>query len=180
MAEVNEEVSRLFFEANGFLVRTNLSYFVKKPKGPAGTSDIDLLVANMAPESSIEMPFILEEEHLAGISKAIIEVKGWHMERISPSLSSFDRIAYFTRPEAIRAATDFFHASDFKNILITSALVTTKKARTKAIDTLRTMSIDHVIEFKTIIDGLFEKLDPTKSSNSEVLQTLRLVKIYRG
>ena len=84
MADVNEEIARQYFEDNGFLVRTNLRYYINRNiVGPGGLSDIDLVVANMNPTDLEPLPFILHTQDLIGISKASIEVKGWHTERIT-------------------------------------------------------------------------------------------------
>lgn len=180
MADVNEEIARKYFEDNGFLVRTNLKYYINtNAGGPGGLSDIDLVAINMKPSDLGSLPFILTTNDLKGISKASIEVKGWHTERITPNTNNFSRLLYFTRNEAVNAASDFFNSRDFKKILVISSLAINPLAREETIEKLRSGGIDHVIEFKTIIDSLYESVDIKKNPGSEILQTVRLIKIYR-
>jgi hypothetical protein len=40
--------------------------------------------------------------------------------------------------------------------------------------------IDHIIEFKTIIDDIYKMVEQNKNYNSEALQTMRLLKIYKN
>ena len=180
MADVNEEIAREYFEDNGFLVRTNLKYYINpNAGGPGGLSDIDLVAINMKPTDLGILPFILTTNHLKGISKASIEVKGWHTERITPNTNNFIRLLHFTRNEAVKAVSEFFDSCDFKKILIISSLAINQLAREETIERLCSGGIDHVIEFKTIIDSLYESVDPNKNPSSEILQTIRLIKIYR-
>ena len=119
MTDVNEEIARQYFEENGFLVRTNLRYYINKNGGgPGGLSDIDLVVANMKPVDLGDLPFVLSTDDLKGISKASIEVKGWHTERITPKTNNFNRLSHFIRKEATEAVTNFFGTCKFKKILI--------------------------------------------------------------
>jgi len=39
--------------------------------------------------------------------------------------------------------------------------------------------IDHIIEFETIINDIYKKVKENKNYNSEILQTMRLLKIYK-
>jgi len=180
MADVNEEIVREYFEDNGFLVRTNLKYYINRNNGgPGGLSDIDLVVVNMKTTDLGSLPFILTTNDLKGISKASIEVKGWHTERITPNINNFNRLSHFARNEAVEVASKFFDTRDFKKILVISSLAISQSVKETTIEKLRSAGIDHVIEFKTIIDSLYESVDPQKSPSSEILQTIRLIKIYR-
>jgi len=180
MSDVNEEIAREYFEDNGFLVRMNLKYYINRNNGgPGGLSDIDLLVVNLKPTDLGSLPFILTTHDLKGISKAAIEVKGWHTERITPRTNNFDRLLYVARNEAVEAASKFFGTLDFKKILIVSSLAISQSAKEATIEKLRSAGIDHIIEFKTVIDSLYESVETQKSPSSEILQTIRLIKIYR-
>jgi len=152
MKDVNEEISRLYFESNGFLVRTNLRYYVRRHEnGPGGRSDVDLVVANMNPMEKINLPFILTTDDVKNIKRAAVEVKGWHTEKISTRTNNFKRLGYLAREEAVKAVSEFFGRSDFKKILIIPSFAPRKQEET--IDKLQSFGIDHVIEFKTIIDN---------------------------
>lgn len=179
MRDVNEEIVRLYFEGNGFLVRTNVPYYVRKnDRGPGGRSDIDLIVANMNHSEKDNLPFVLTNDDVKGINKAAIEVKGWHTETISPATNNFERLTYITREEAVNAVEEVFGKCRFKKILIIPSLAPRRRAET--IDKLRSFGIDHVIEFKTIMDKLYNSTNTKENPSSAVLQTIRLMKIYKS
>ena len=122
--------------------------------------------------------FILSVDDLKCIDFAIIESKGWHTETFTESkIKSNPRIFNFVRKEAIKEAEIFFDRSDFKKILVCSKLPADEKAKEKSINLLRSNGIDHIIEFSTIVENLWN-IDETKSYDSEILQTIRLVKMY--
>jgi len=82
----NETIVRHFFELNGFLVRTNVKYWVSGKRG-GGDSDIDLVVYNLNPDKlNPPQAFILTVDELAGIRQAIVETKGWHTESFTEGL----------------------------------------------------------------------------------------------
>jgi hypothetical protein len=103
MSDVNEELVRRYFELQGYFVRTNVRYELRTEKG-MGYSDIDLCVL-----------------HPLSGDAAIVEVKGWHAERVTPSyLRQWPRLFYFVRPEALAAATGLLGRDDFRRVLVVS------------------------------------------------------------
>lgn len=182
MADVNEEIARLFFENRDFLVRTNVKYWVKGKKGIGGDSDVDLVAVNLHPDC-INPPknFILKTDDLKGIEYAAIEVKGWHTEAFTPSLiKAAPRIFNFIRPEADKKIKDVIQTAHYKKILVIPTLTKNEEKRKEAIKMLSQDGIDHIIEFETIIDDIYKMVEPNKNYNSEVLQTMRLLKIYKN
>lgn len=181
MSDVNEEFARVFFEENDFLVKTNLKYYVKKEgKTIGGDSDIDLLILHLKPNTmSPVSTFVLNVEDLKSIDCAIVESKGWHTETFTESkIKSNPRIFNFVREEAIEKAELFFNRSNFKKILLCSKLPTDRVAREKSIELLQSKGIDHIIEFSTIVQNLWELSKRQKSYDSEILQTIRLIQMY--
>lgn len=181
MSDVNEEFARVFFEKNDFLVRTNLPYYIKKEgKTNGGDSDIDLLILHLKPiKPKPVSKFILNVDDLKCIDFAIVESKGWHTETFTESkIKSNPRIFNFVRKEAIKEAEIFFNRSDFKKILVCSKLPVNEKAKEKSIKLLQSNGIDHIIEFSTIVKNLWNQDNENKSYDSEILQTIRLVKMY--
>ena len=180
MPDINETIVRHFFELNGFLVRTNVKYMVAKAK-VSGQSDIDLVVYNL--DSRTDHPpedFVLTEDDLPGIGRAIVEVKGWHNDSFTPgTISSFPEVFNFVRPEAIQAASKFFRGADFPRILVVSRLSPVEEARDAAIELLKAGGIEHVIEFPTILHFIADQVETNKNyPDSEIMQTIRLLKIY--
>jgi hypothetical protein len=181
MSDVNEEFARVFFEENDFLVRTNLDYYVKKDGSSiGGDSDIDLLILHLKPNTLNPVSnFVLNVEDLKSIDCAIVESKGWHTETFTESkINSNPRIFNFVREEAIKKAELFFNRSNFKKILLCSKLPTDQVARQKSIELLQSKGIDHIIEFSTIVQNLWKLSERKKSYDSEILQTIRLIKMY--
>src|SRR5437870_3947876 len=87
LSDVNEELVRRYYELQGYFVRTNVRYEFRSGNG-MGHSDLDLCVL-----------------HPITGDAAVVEVKGWHTERITASyLRAWPRLFFFVRKEALAAA----------------------------------------------------------------------------
>ena len=181
MPDVNETVVRHFFELNGFLVRTNVKYWVSGERG-GGDSDIDLVVYNLNPDKlNPPQSFVLTVQELTGIRRAIIETKGWHTESFTAGLiKNTPRIFNFVRREAIAAARDtVLYDADFRRILVVSRLSRTQTNRKAAVQLLKDGGINHVIEFGTVVRFIVDQVEANKNyPDSEILQTIRLLRVY--
>lgn len=180
MADVNEEVVRLFFEDLGFFVRSNVEYKVTGATGGSGNSDLDLLVTNRATTGDAkDVGFELTASTTQLILNASVEVKGWHGQSFSPStIRAWNRIFHFTRPAAIKTAADVLGTSEFRKILVLSRFPKQSKKRTQSVQMLRDGGIDHVLEFGVVMTHLRSVVKENRNYSSEVLQTLRLVILY--
>ena len=181
MPDINETIVRLFFELNGFLVRTNVEYWVSGERG-GGDSDIDLVVYNLNPDK-LHPPrdFVITLGDLPGIRQAIVETKGWHTESFTEGLvKNTPRIFNFVRPVAIEMAREeVFFDADFRRILVVSRLSPVEENRQAAIGRLKEGGIDHVVEFRTIVRFIVDQVVPNKNyPDSEIMQTIRLLKVY--
>ena len=181
MPDINETVVRHFFELNDFLVRTNVKYWVSGWRS-GGESDIDLVVLNLNPDKrNPPRSFVMTLDELPGIRRAIVETKGWHTTRVTEGLiKRTPRIFNFVRPEAIAAARDtVLYDADFRRILVVSTLSHMQRNREAAISLLKAGGINHVIEFPTIIRFIVDEVEANKNyPDSEILQTIRLLKVY--
>lgn len=179
MPDVNEEFAKLFFELCGFFVQTNVKYQVCENRKVPGESDIDLIVVNLKPDKKYTIKnFILEVHDLKGIERAIVEVKGWHEQDLVPSvIKPASSLFYIVRTEAIQKAREVL-SDDFKKLLIISSQAKTEKSKQNAIKKLKSGGIDYVLEFKTILEKLWNETEINKNYQSEILQTMRLVKKY--
>lgn len=163
MTDVNEEIVRIYFELNNYLVRTNLVFLVKREKS-SGYSDIDLAIYNQENDE-----------------KAIVEVKGWHGTHFTPSdLKAYEnQIFKFVKPEALQVAKTFFKTSDFKKFLVISKLPRTENARKESLKIIESYGIDKVFFFKDILRYVVSQVkENINYRDSEFLQTIRLMKIY--
>lgn len=166
LTDVNEEIVRQYFELKGYFVQTDILYL--KPKGKTGKKssgygDIDLIIVH--PKTS---------------DKAIVGVSGWHRERITPSYVEGleGRLFSFISPLALNRASQVLGTKKFRKILVISQLGSTVSSKESFLRKAKKMGVDEVIEFPTILKELIKLIKTEPSYDSEVLQTLRLLKIY--
>lgn len=166
MTDVNEEIVKAYYEARGYIVKTN-QYFKKN----RGASDIDLIIY-----------------HPKNKDKAIISVKGWHNESLTRKTIKSERWAGANREdlglgkEAEKVAEDFLGTSKFRKILVFSRIGdkdyhTFKKELAKKFGSDEVMDFPHII--KELIEDAVIGVDTQRNyKDSEFLQTLRLLKKY--
>jgi len=177
MTDVNEEIVKAYYEAQGYLVKTN-HYYVKKKfaeekKLGQGPSDIDLIV--MHPKTK---------------DKAIISVKGWHNDVVRRSnIKKWEEKDYMKLKldkQTIEAGEIFFGTKDFRKILVLSCFDKKEYSELKK-ELEKFYGYNEVIDFPTILRDLIEgnkqmnieKFNQFKNyRDSEFLQTLRLLIKY--
>ncbi len=178
MTDVNEEVVKAYYEAQGYIVKTN-NYYVKKKfseegkKKGQGPSDIDLIIM-----------------HPITKDKAIISVKGWHNDVVRESnikkWLGKDNMKLKIDSQTIEAGKSFFGDDNFKKILVLSCI--DKENYNELKRELETFyGYDLVLDFPTILNDLIEG-NPEKKiprfndfkhyRDSEFLHTLRLIIKY--
>ena len=164
--DVNESIVRLYFESRGFLVRTNVQFFKPKEKTgkqSSGYGDLDLVIMN--PHTG---------------EKAVVGVSAWHTERITPSYIDEwgHRIFNFVDDLALQKATEIFGTSDLKKILVVSRLGARPESRQTFIKKAHKKGVDEILEFPEILRDLVDYVKVKPSYDNEVLQIIRLLKIY--
>lgn len=180
MTDTNTQVVREFLEANNFTVITNRKFQLQKAE-PPGRYSIDILGANMqCLEPETPLPMRLQADHIRYLPNVIVDVKGWHSYRFSPSLLSSTReLYYFVSPEALEFARGVFGGDNFKSILVISEASQTEESWFKMEGTLREKGVDHVLEFPTILSFLISHVEVSVNYvGSDILQLLRLLKRY--
>lgn len=180
MADTNTKIVREFLEANNFSVITNRKFQLQKAE-PAGRYSIDLIAMNMQyTEPSAPLPMRLQADHVRRIPNIIVDVKGWHSGRLSPSVvSSSPELFNFISPNALEFAHEVFRGHPFKSILVISEASQTEALWHKTEDMLRERGVDHVLEFPTILNYLITHVEVNLNYvESETLQLLRLLKRY--
>lgn len=165
-SNVNRELTRIYFELHGFLTQLNEHFFVFRLKPPPADS---------------RLGFLLSSADIPAISRATINVKGWHTDKFFPSrFSRSPEIFDFVQPEALTVAEEFFQGKDFKKILVLSSLPASGEMREKSIELIGSKGVDHVIEFVTVLNYIIGKVKPNQNYvNSDLLQLLRLLKRYQ-
>lgn len=166
LTDVNGEIVRQYFELKGYFVQTDVLYL--KPKGKTGKKssgygDIDLIIVH--PKTG---------------DKAVVGVSGWHRERITPSyVEGWEgRLFSFVSPLALNRAAQVLGTRKFRKILVISQLGSTISSKENFLREAKRMGVDQVIEFPSILKELIKLIKTEPSYDSEVLQTLRLLKIY--
>ncbi len=178
MADVNEEIVKAYYEAQGYIVKTN-HYYVKRKftdgkKIGQGPADIDLIIIH--PQTN---------------DKAIISVKGWHNDVVRKSnIKNWKEKSYMKLKideQTVEAGKEFFGDNNFRKLLVLSCI--DKKDYQELRDDLKDFyKYDEVLHFPTLLHDLVEgnknknilKVNDYKHyRDSEFLQTLRLfVKHY--
>lgn len=164
MSDVSKELVRVFFELNGFFVKSDASLLIKKT--PAG---------KFRPGN-----FLLSIDELNKIQQAIVDVKAWHTEVFFPSVitSSADMFK-FLEPENLKTAEKFFGTKNFKKIIVVSKFPTVRETLKKSGAILKQGGIDHGIEFPTILTYLTNYVKTNINYvTSDMLQLIRIFKCY--
>lgn len=180
MLRINEEIIRAYFEMNNFLVKINRDGHISEGEEQSG-EEISMIVVNLDPSfSSPPRKFVLKTENFLGVTRALVTIRAWHSKRFFPSVLSTSLPSLkFLCANALQHARVIFKTADFKKIIIIPQLPTTKSTRDKSVDMLKRKGIDHVIEFRTILEFLIENVKPTKNyADSDSLQLIRLLKNY--
>jgi hypothetical protein len=178
MADTNTRIVREFLEAQEFSVLTNRKFQLQKAE-PPGWYSIDILAKNLRyVEPEEPLPLKLHAEQMRFLPNVIVEVKGWHRHRFSPSLISPD-LFYFVSSEALEYAHHVFGEAPFKSLLIISEAAANEELWLKTEEMLRAGGINHVIDFPTIFNFLISYVEVNANYvESETLQLLRLLKRY--
>jgi len=180
MGDINLQLVKEFFELNGFMILTNRKHRLQKI-GADWEYSIELLVANLNyVEPEREPGFVLEPHDLKAVSRAIVDVKGWHTEVFYPSTIEQARTLFaFVTPESLQYASRVFKSEPFGKVIVLSELPANKEVLDRSIDLLRKNGIDHVIEFPTILRDLVGHVQVNNNyTESDTLQLVRLMKRY--
>ncbi len=179
MSAVSESIVREYFELHGFFVRQQRKYVAPSKRED---EEIDFFVLNPHyTECLTTLPFVLGSPDLAGLSRAIVVVKGWHTETFSLAvLEHAPEIFRFVEPRAFQQATRAFgNGGALTKILVVPALPQGTEARGQSIQLLRSKGIDAVIPFHTMLSDLVEQTEANRNySKSDLLQIIRILKNY--
>lgn len=180
MTDPNEEVVKAFLEMKGFFVRTNVRYTVKEGKKASGQSDLDIVALNPnIIQNGENFPFVLEADHFDQISHLVMEIKGWHSEKITKStLKAHPRIFNFTRKEAKHKAVEILNHRDFISVLVISQIGSKENSKEELFNELKEGGVNHILEFSTIMDYLKVEIKSNLNQDNLVLHSIRLANIY--
>lgn len=179
MAAVSEIIVREFFELNGFFVRQQRKFIAPTRRDD---DEIDFLIWNSRyqPDAG-PPPFLLATQDLAGVSRAVVVVKGWHTETFSPGvLANAPEIFRFVEPPVFQqAARGFREDGPILKILVVPALPQSESARDASIALLRSKGVDAIVPFRTMLQDLIGQTEVNRNyQKSDLLQMIRILKNY--
>ena len=179
MDDVNLQLVREFFELNVFRVLTNWHQDPRTLR--AGEQSGQLFVENASQPAARELPIVLGEGDVAGIERAVVEVRAWHADRFYPSVIEANPIlSQFVSEDSLALAHDVFTGLPFTTVLVVSELPVTVEQRNRSVELLRAAGVAHILEFPVILRTLLNKVSINGSyAASSTLQTLRLLKRYK-
>ena len=185
MAGFDDNLVREYFELNGCFVRQSRKYAVQSRRKRAD-EESDLLVINPSPQRSVTPSFQLFAADLAGLSRAVVAIKGWHTTKaVTPSMIRKGDLLEFVRKEAVESAREAFadladtDGPDLAKILVLPGIPTQEPQRSESIALLREHGVDHVLTFRTILESMVQRAESNQSyAKSDNLQLLRLLRVY--
>jgi hypothetical protein len=158
LTEVNEEIVKQYLEMMGFFVRTDIPYFRPMSKTglkSSGWGDLDILAVGPDKE------------------RYLVQVKGWHTEAFTPSyFGGTPWVDTLAKKEAARV----FESNEFKTILVVSGIGSRSENEVRRL--AKAEGIDEIWLFREIIAKLIDYVQVNPNYDSEVLQTIRLLKVY--
>lgn len=180
MSAISENIVREYFEIHGFLVRQQRKYI---PRTEREDEEMDFLVYNPEPVGTIEkFPIILDSEKLKSISSAIVSVKGWHSDVVSPSIvkKMVPDLERFVEKDFKKYYSSFKESPEtLIRVVVLPSITTNEEQREKTVELLYKMGIEAVIQFKTILWDLIKYVQVNHNySKSDVLQVIRILKAY--
>jgi len=179
MSDISLQLVKEYFEMCGFYVYTNCKHQLQKADA-SGRDYIDLFVINPEPKGRpTSKRLSLTADDLRAIPRAVVDVKGWHTERFSPSLLGKQGVLSFVSPASLRFARKVFGDGAFYKILVISKLPASAELCRVLAAKLREGGVDYVLEFPRILTELTAYVKVNYNyTRSDVLQLLRLLRQY--
>lgn len=175
MTSIDAQITREFFELNGFRVHTSWA--------PHQRSDGAVQIYVELPQAveETDLDAVLTAESVRGIRRALVEVRPWHTDRLYVSVVENNPVlTQFALPENTAHARDFFDNAPFTTILVTSELPTNPEQRVRSIRAIESTCVDHVLEFPVMLRHLIGAVNVNSAyAASATLQLLQLLKRYR-
>lgn len=180
MAAVNEWIVREYFEGLGYLVNQPRKHVVPG-RHKMAQEEIDLVVHNPRIEQQqIPESLVWNRADLAGISCAVVAVRGWHTERFySSTFEQAPEILRFVANDAVTFARALLGGKTPAKVLCLPRLPASGELKDLAITLLRSKGIDGVIAFETMLLELIQRVDVNRNyEKSDLLQIVRILKNY--
>lgn len=191
MAGFDENIVREYFELNGFFVRQLRKHMVQTRKKQWDEVD-DLVIYNPSAAEGASFGFQLFASDMANLRSAVVGVKGWNASKFSPAiLKSSPKTCDFLKKEVISKIDSYFQTEpvddetavdpyrDYSKLIVVPAFPSSDAHREECTTLLKEQGVDGVIAYRTILENLLRQVAVNHSySKSEILQMLRVLKIY--
>jgi len=179
MAGVVETIVREYFEHLGFLVRQERKYVTPSRRE---SEDGDFLVVHPQPVQGEEaLPFVLGTAEVLRLARAVVGVRGWHVDVLSPArLRTMPEVLRFVEPAAWKRGLRALGPGPTPyRLLVISGLPRDEQERRETVEMLRQRGVDGVLPLRTILAELVGAAEPNRNYlRSDLFQTLRLLKRY--
>ncbi len=179
MPGVNEAIAREYFESLGFLVLQPHKHIVTaRAKRPS--EEVDFIVLNPAASNVRPPDFVLTGTALREVGRAVVSVRGWHTDRVSPAILKLSpELVRFAQEPALRSVRARIGDAPIFRILCLSELPSTATLRERAKESLQEQGVDGVLLFPTMLRELVRGIEQNRNyEKSDLLQTLRILKNY--
>lgn len=188
MSGFEENIVREYFEQHGFYVRPQRRAQVGIRRKTA-EERIDFTILNPAYAPTGRDPaFLLFTSELPYLERAIVVPKAWHGGiRLLPTLlRSNAEILKFIEKQVAKEMEAFEEEmmtqptlTEWKRILVLPGLPTADPHRADSVALLRSMGVDGIISFRTMLQDVIAKLEGgLEYEKSPHLQSLRVLKAF--
>jgi hypothetical protein len=177
MSDLNLQMVREFFELNLFHVLTPWQHEASAQGFDSGPL---LFVEHSDPDSSEDIPFLLQSGDAEKMHRAVVEVRAWHADRFYPSvIEGASVLAHVVSNDTAAQAQAIFHGAEYRTILVISELPNTPEPRARSIQLLQKLGVQHILEFPTLLEDILTRISPHGHyAPSQTLQTMRILKRY--
>ena len=188
---VDERVVRVYFEMNGFFVRSAVMPTSKSaPK--IGTDPVSFWVLNPAAKAQVQRPeLLLFATQLPLVQQANVVLKDWRSSHLPLSgARGSAAIVRFLEKNIVKQAPGLFaaEATPFANaantaallkILVIPAFPTQEPYKAKLLELLTEAKVDAALSFRSTLQAVVDAVGSGwRSADSEAMETLALLKSY--
>jgi DNA-binding transcriptional ArsR family regulator len=179
MAAVSETMAREYLESLGFLVRQPTKYQVTA-RAKRADEEPDLIAVNPQATGASPRPGLWTSAELRRVRRAVVSVRGWHTERITPAVLDLSpEIFRLADPGVMRAAEQWLGPGPIARVLCLPALPSAAPTREEVLRRLREGGVEGVVPFRTMLCELTARVDANANyEKSDLLQVMRILKKY--
>lgn len=179
MASVSEEIVKEYLELNEFAIKVHRKFLLTGSERDQ-LDEVDLVATNLCEVEKVPGSILLDKGEIRGLERFVMAVRGWHSETFSPSrLKSSPEILNLAELDEDKIRQRFFRGQSFSRVIVIPGLPSDLNLRGTVLAMFKEAGIHHVLEFKTILEELIDRVEITKNyTQSTTLQLIRILKRY--